>query len=44
MFFVKIFEHQFKLKSFIHNDFLTKFKKKGILKFNIDLLNKKDLL
>ncbi|MFX1470794.1 MAG: hypothetical protein ACFFB8_19315, partial [Promethearchaeota archaeon] len=36
MFLVKILEHQVKLRSFIHNNFFTKFKKKGILKFNID--------
>ena len=36
MFIVKILEHQFDLKLFNHNNFLTKFKKKGILKFNIN--------
>jgi len=29
---------------FTHNNFFTKFKKKGILKFNIDLISKKKLL
>jgi len=43
MFIVKILEHQFSLKSFIHNNFLTKFKKKGILNFNINIISKKIL-
>jgi len=40
VFIVKILQHQFNLKSYIHNNFLTKFKKNGILKFNIYLLFK----
>ena len=40
MLIVKILDHQLNLKSFIHKNFLTKFKKKGILKFNINSLNK----
>ena len=40
MFIIKNLEHQINLKSFIHNNFFTKFNKKGTLKFNIGSLNK----